>query len=128
MTIRALAARFVDGPHVSAQDRPEKTLNGWLAELEPSQAAELSALLEQPATRTILLGIAEFSPYLFDLIRADGSRFIRLLQCEPEAHLPALIESVSREVFSIKAGRCVSGSQFNSRTSRAASAWIRSNR
>jgi glutamate-ammonia-ligase adenylyltransferase len=99
MTIRALAARFVDGPHVSAPNGPEIILSGWLAELEPSQAAELSALLDQPTARTILLGIAEFSPYLFDLIRNDAARFIRLLQCEPETHLPALIESVSREVF-----------------------------
>jgi [glutamine synthetase] adenylyltransferase / [glutamine synthetase]-adenylyl-L-tyrosine phosphorylase len=99
MTIRALAARFVDGPHVSAPNRPEKILEGWLAELEPSQAAELSTLVAQPAARTILLGIAEFSPYLFDLIRGDAARFIRLLQCEPETHLPALIETTSREVF-----------------------------
>ena len=99
MTIRALAARFVDGPHVSAADGPEKILDGWLAELEPAQAAELNALLDQPAARNILLGIAEFSPYLFDLIRADSSRLIRLLRCEPETYLPTLIESVSREVF-----------------------------
>jgi [glutamine synthetase] adenylyltransferase / [glutamine synthetase]-adenylyl-L-tyrosine phosphorylase len=99
MTIRALAARFVDGPHVSAPNGPEKILSGWLAELEPSQAAELSMLLDQPAAKTILLGIAEFSPYLFDLIRNDAARLIRILQCEPETHLPALIESVSREVF-----------------------------
>jgi glutamate-ammonia-ligase adenylyltransferase len=99
MTIRALAARFVDGPHVSAPNGPDIILSGWLAELEPQQAAELSTLLEQPAARTILLGIAEFSPYLFDLIRNDAARLIRILQCEPETHLPALIESVSREVF-----------------------------
>ena len=99
MTIRALAARFVDGPHVSAPNGSETVLSGWLAELEPSQAAELSTLLDQPAAKTILLGIAEFSPYLFDLIRNDAARLIRILQCEPETHLPALIESVSREVF-----------------------------
>src|SRR6201996_4676698 len=99
MTIRALAARFVDGPHVSAPNGPEAILGGWLAELEPQQAAELSALLEQPAARVILLGIAEFSPYLFDLIRADAARLIRLLQCEPETHLPALIETVSQDVY-----------------------------
>jgi glutamate-ammonia-ligase adenylyltransferase len=99
MTIRALAARFVDGPHVSAPNGPEIVLSGWLAELEPQQAVELSTLLDQPAAKTILLGIVEFSPYLFDLIRNDATRLIRILQCEPETHLPALIESVSREVF-----------------------------
>ena len=48
---------------------------------------------------TILLGIAEFSPYLFDLIRADAARLVRLLNCEPETHLPALIETSSHEVL-----------------------------
>ncbi|MBV9456996.1 MAG: bifunctional [glutamine synthetase] adenylyltransferase/[glutamine synthetase]-adenylyl-L-tyrosine phosphorylase, partial [Bradyrhizobium sp.] len=99
MTIRALAARFVDGPHVSAPNGPEEILEGLVAELEPSQAAELSSLLEQPAAGTILLGIAEFSPYLFDLIRTDAARFIRLLQCEPETHLPLLIEAAAHEVL-----------------------------
>jgi glutamate-ammonia-ligase adenylyltransferase len=103
MTIRALAARFVDGPHVSAPEKAEQILSGWLAELEPAQAAELATLLDRPKAKTILLGIAEFSPYLFDLIRADAARLIRLLQCEPEAHLPALIETTSRDVVAAAA-------------------------
>src|SRR6185503_3366663 len=49
--------------------------------------------------RAILLGIVEFSPYLFDLVRADAARLIRLLACDPEAHLAALIERTAREVF-----------------------------
>jgi glutamate-ammonia-ligase adenylyltransferase len=99
MTIRALAARFVDGPHVSTPDRAEQILLDWLADLEPAQAAELRAQLDRPAVKTILLGIAEFSPYLFDLIRADAARLIRLLKCEPEMHLRALIETTTREVL-----------------------------
>ena len=99
MTIRALAARFVDGPHVSAPDNAENILSGWLADLEPAPSAELAALLDRREARTILLGIAEFSPYLFDLIRADAARLIRLLQCEPETHLAALIETTSREAL-----------------------------
>jgi glutamate-ammonia-ligase adenylyltransferase len=103
MTIRALAARFVDGPHVAAPEKAEQILSGWLAEFEPAQAAELATLLDRPKAKTILLGIAEFSPYLFDLIRADAARLIRLLQCEPEAHLPALIETTSRDVVAAAA-------------------------
>jgi glutamate-ammonia-ligase adenylyltransferase len=44
------------------------------------------------------LGIAEASPYLFDLLRADGARVIRLLGCEPEPHLAQLIERTCRDV------------------------------
>ncbi len=94
-----LAARFVDGPHVSVPDKAERHLADWLADLEPVQRAAISDLVTQfPRARTILLGIAEASPYLFDLVRADGRRTIRLLECEPEKHLARLIETTRREV------------------------------
>ena len=96
---QGLAARFVDGPHVSASSNAEQILSDWLAELEPAQSAALRAVLEQPFASRILLGIAEFSPYLFDLVRADAARLIRLLACDPEPHLASLIEKTTNEVF-----------------------------
>src|ERR1700704_1464717 len=94
-----LAARFVDGPHVAAPDQAEQRLADWLTDLAPEQAAAIADLIARfPRAKTILLGIAEFSPYLFDLVRADAARLIRLLACDPEAHLAQLIESTSRDV------------------------------
>jgi glutamate-ammonia-ligase adenylyltransferase len=94
-----LAARFVDGPHVSAPDQAEQRLADWLTDLAPEQAAAIADLIARfPRAKTILLGIAEFSPYLFDLVRADATRLIRLLACDPEAHLAQLIERTSRDV------------------------------
>jgi glutamate-ammonia-ligase adenylyltransferase len=94
-----LAARFVTGPHVRAPEKAEHRLQDWLAELEPAQAAVIEGLLAQGTARGILLGTAEFSPYLFDLVRADPVRLIRLLRCEPQSHLAGLIETTSRDVF-----------------------------
>src|SRR5829696_1486166 len=99
MNASALAARFVSGPHVTASSNAEQRLGDWLAELEPQQAAEIGAWLDRPFARAILLGIVEFSPYLFDLIRADAARLLRLLACDPEQHLTALIEQTSRDVL-----------------------------
>ena len=99
MNFSALAAQFVSGPHVTASSTAEHRLKDWLAELEPAQAAEIGAWLDRPPARAILLGIAEFSPYLFDLARADAARLIRLLACDPEPHLAALIEKTSRDVL-----------------------------
>jgi len=99
MNASALAARFVSGPHVAANSNAEQRLRDWLTELEPQQAAEIGAWLHRPFARAILLGIVEFSPYLFDLIRADAARLIRLLACDPEPHLAALIEKTSRDVL-----------------------------
>src|ERR1700722_3767816 len=94
-----LAARFVDGPHVSVPDQAEQRLADWLADLEPAlAAATLDLMTRFPRARSILLGIAEASPYLFDLVRADGGRALRLLECEPDEHLAQLIEATCREV------------------------------
>src|SRR5882724_10311794 len=94
-----LAARFVDGPHVAAPDQAEQRLADWLTDLAPEQAAAIADIIVRfPRAKTILLGIAEFSPYLFDLVRADAARLIRLLACDPEAHLAQLIERTSRDV------------------------------
>jgi glutamate-ammonia-ligase adenylyltransferase len=94
-----LAARFVDGPCVSAPDKAEQRLADWLTELAPEQATALDNLVARfPLAKSILLGIAEASPYLFDLVRADGVRALRLLECEPETHLAELIETTCREV------------------------------
>jgi glutamate-ammonia-ligase adenylyltransferase len=94
-----LAARFVDGPHVAAPDRAEQRLADWLTDLTAEQAAAIDELtIRFPLARTILLGIAEASPYLFDLVRADAARLIRLLECEPEPYLTELIEQTCRAV------------------------------
>jgi len=94
-----LAARFVDGPHVSAPDKAEQRLADWLTGVAPEQAAAIEDLIARfPLASTILLGIAEASPYLFDLVRADAARLIRLLECEPEPCLAQLIENTCRDV------------------------------
>ena len=94
-----LAAQFVDGPRAFAPDEARQRLAGWLAELEPAQASAITRLAEQfPHVRAILEGIAEASSYLFDLVRADAARLIRLLECDPELHLAGLIERTSLAV------------------------------
>jgi len=98
---QCLAARFVDGPHVSVPDKAEQRLADWLTDLASEQAAAIDGLIARfPLAKTILLGIAEASPYLFDLVRADGARTIRLLESDPEAHLAGLIDNTCRDVSS----------------------------
>jgi [glutamine synthetase] adenylyltransferase / [glutamine synthetase]-adenylyl-L-tyrosine phosphorylase len=96
---RSLAARFVEGPYVSAPLEAQQRLAGWFADLEPGQVTAIRELAGRfPRVDTILLGIAEASPYLFDLMRANAARLIRLLNCEPEPHLTRLIENTCRDV------------------------------
>ena len=99
VTSTALAARFVDGPRLSAPDQAEQRLADWLTDVAAEHAAAINEVAARfPLARTILLGVAEASPYLFDLVRADAARAIRLLECEPEAYLAQLIEDTCRKV------------------------------
>src|SRR3982074_1247885 len=94
-----LAARFVDGPRVSAPDKAEQRLADWLTDLASEQAAATDGLIARfPRARTILLGIAEASPYLFDLVRADAARAIRVLEWQRDPCRPQLTEKPCRDV------------------------------
>src|SRR6201991_1915184 len=96
---QCLAARFVEGPRLFAPDEAERRLAGWLGDLAPEQAGWIREFADRfPLSRAILEGIAEASSYLFDLMRADGARLIRLLDCDPESHLAELIERTSLAV------------------------------
>lgn len=94
-----LAARFTSGPCVFAHAEAEQILASWLDDLEPEQACALRSIAVQyPHANAILLGIAEASPYLFDLMRMDPARILRVLQAEPELHFPALLEAATQAV------------------------------
>ena len=94
-----LAARFVEGPRLFAPDEAQQRLAGWLGDLAPEQASAIRVSADRfPQAKIILEGIAETSPYLFDLMRADAARLIRLLGCDPDLHLAELIERTSLAV------------------------------
>jgi [glutamine synthetase] adenylyltransferase / [glutamine synthetase]-adenylyl-L-tyrosine phosphorylase len=95
----ALAARLKDAPHLVAPDQAEQRLHDWLSGLAPARSAVIGDLLGLPFAREILLGVVEFSPYLFDLIRADPERLIRHFSCDPDAYLARLIENTAHEVL-----------------------------
>jgi len=94
-----LAARFVEGPRLFTPNEARQRLDSWLADLAPEQASAIrDRATRYPHVGAILQGIAEASPYLFDLMRADAARLLLLLDCEPETHLTELIERTSRGV------------------------------
>jgi [glutamine synthetase] adenylyltransferase / [glutamine synthetase]-adenylyl-L-tyrosine phosphorylase len=68
-------------------------VTAWLAGLEDKGIARsLAALMRahRPLTR-LLRGIAEASPYLWELVQADPARFIRLLESAPDRSLALIL-------------------------------------
>src|ERR1700761_7065928 len=96
----SLAARFVGGPYLADPQKAEQRLDDWLSDLAPDLAAEFKDLLARFATaRRIFAGLAEASPYLFALVRADASRALGVLCCDPDTHLAQLIERSRHSVW-----------------------------
>jgi glutamate-ammonia-ligase adenylyltransferase len=96
----SLLARFVAAPHVSDPDKAERQLSNWLCDLAGDQRAELEGLLARfPFAKRIFAGLAEASPYLFDLVRLNAARTLRILQSDPDSHLAHLIAEARQNVW-----------------------------
>ncbi len=78
-------------PRPSAQGRSQ--LAEWLSSIARTAAGKAvgSIVADHPPLAGLLAGIADAAPYLWDLIRADPARFVRLLGRDPEEGLAALL-------------------------------------
>ena len=78
-------------PHASASGRARAS--EWLASIARTASGKaLKALIDRhPALTSLLDGIAETAPYLWDLVEADPARLLRLLSRNPEEEFAALL-------------------------------------
>jgi [glutamine synthetase] adenylyltransferase / [glutamine synthetase]-adenylyl-L-tyrosine phosphorylase len=96
---RSLAARFVTGPQLFSPDEAERRLSGWLNDLPAGQRSAFDDICAaSPQARTILTSIAEASPYLFDLIRADAARALRVLGADPDRRIAELVAGIRTDM------------------------------
>jgi [glutamine synthetase] adenylyltransferase / [glutamine synthetase]-adenylyl-L-tyrosine phosphorylase len=91
--VRRLAGAM---PRVSAQGRNRSA--EWLSSIAGTAAGKTlkSLVSAQPRLGALLSGIAGTAPYLWDLIRADPARLLRLLTTNPDTELAALLKATQR--------------------------------
>jgi glutamate-ammonia-ligase adenylyltransferase len=90
-----LAARFASGPAVVAASDADVRVARWLDDVASPQREAIAAIIDRyPLARTIVAGIADASPYLFDLLRGNAERAQRVLASDPDRHLADLIDNV----------------------------------
>jgi glutamate-ammonia-ligase adenylyltransferase len=70
----------------------------WLASVAKSAGGKALQLLigEHPPLARLFAGIAEAAPYLWDLVRADPARVLRLLDADPDEEIAALLARTRR--------------------------------
>jgi glutamate-ammonia-ligase adenylyltransferase len=97
----SLAARIRRAPVCSTQAETSETFAGWLAALESDAAQRLRVITKaQPKVVALFDGIAQGSPYLWDLTCADPERLLRVLDADPDRYFPALLDNVMQAIRS----------------------------
>ena len=93
----ALACRLTRAPRLANAAAAQARVAAWLATPVAAAPAAVAALLaETPLARALIEGIADGSPYLWDLVERDGERLLALLQSDPDERLAALIAATVR--------------------------------
>lgn len=93
----ALSTRVSESPRLRASDDAARRFLAWLDDIVADLSAALRVLADENLhLQNTLHGIAESSPYLFDLMRADPERLSRLLRADPDRHIAELIAGVSQ--------------------------------
>ncbi|HKC33228.1 MAG TPA: bifunctional [glutamine synthetase] adenylyltransferase/[glutamine synthetase]-adenylyl-L-tyrosine phosphorylase, partial [Xanthobacteraceae bacterium] len=89
----ALAERLVRAPVLCDPDAARARVAGWLAaQTGPALVRLFDA---HPMARALVEGVADGSPYLWDLIERAEGRLLTLLQSDPDEHLAALLAAAT---------------------------------
>jgi [glutamine synthetase] adenylyltransferase / [glutamine synthetase]-adenylyl-L-tyrosine phosphorylase len=97
---RACFAARIAAPNIPVDEAGRARVDAWLTELAGSDAADaLSGITAaHPPVRALIDAVASFSPYLWDLVRADPARLAALMRSDPDGRLAQLCAAVAAPV------------------------------
>ncbi len=96
----ALLSRIADAPRLAAPKEARARVDAWLAEIARSAAGKaLKRNLDAaPKFAALLAGLAEGSPYLWELASAEPARLQALLDANPDDRFAALLSETAEAV------------------------------
>ncbi len=89
----ALARRMTAKPRLFSPREAAARVDNWLAGIahKPDGKALKRLFAAHAAVKTVVEGLAEESPYLWDLACADPTRLLAILQADPERRLKSIL-------------------------------------
>src|SRR3954447_2454915 len=95
-----LARRIAAAPSLGDPEAARPRVEGWIAEFAETPAGEtLKGLLaNHPIVGALLAGVAEGSPHLWDMARADPERLVAILQGDPDSRFDAILADATRAI------------------------------
>jgi glutamate-ammonia-ligase adenylyltransferase len=88
------AQRIAAAPKLAAPEAAQMRLDDWLSDVEGNPAAGglRRMFAGYPQVRALLLGLADGSPHLWDLVRSPGpERLVDLLESDPDVRFDAIL-------------------------------------
>jgi [glutamine synthetase] adenylyltransferase / [glutamine synthetase]-adenylyl-L-tyrosine phosphorylase len=98
---RALARRLARAPLLADPEASRARVAEWLATPEGALVAPLA--VDHTPVRAVIEGVADGSPYLWDLVERDGARLLAVLQSDPDEHLAELLAATARAMAAVEA-------------------------
>src|SRR5258708_39681161 len=95
---QALASAVTEAPRLADRKASQDRLTEWLSDIGRSAAGKsIKQLIEQaPKTEALLLGLADGSPYLWDLATAEPDRLLAELTAAPHEPLAGPLAESSK--------------------------------
>src|SRR6478735_2555957 len=101
---KSLALALADAPRLMDRKAAQAGVAAWLTEIGRSSAGKALKRLvtATPKLEALLLGLADGSPYLWDLAAAEPERLLSLLNSNPDVHLTELLATAEKAVAATK--------------------------
>src|SRR6476619_297190 len=101
---KPLAIAFAAAPRLTDRKAAHARVAAWLTEIGRSAAGKaLKRLITAaPKLEALLFGLADGSPYLWDLAAAEPDRLLSLLNSNPDVHLVELLATAEQAVAATK--------------------------
>jgi glutamate-ammonia-ligase adenylyltransferase len=112
---KALARRIACAAALSSPQTAAARVDDWLAEIAqmPSGGTLRRLSGEHPALHRLLAGLAEGSPFLWDLVRASPARLASLLEDDPERRFGLILSDARHAVMQASDEAQVNETQVN---------------
>jgi glutamate-ammonia-ligase adenylyltransferase len=93
-----LAERISTAPRPIDTKAAHARLADWVSGLASVEKPFRELLGKNPIVSMLLQSLAESSPFLWDLVRRDPERLLRLLQRDPDRQLAASLSEYGRDI------------------------------
>src|SRR5262249_25771728 len=96
----SLAESIVASPVLSDAKQPRAKVSAWISEIARTAAGKLikDYVSGSPALRALIEGVADGSPYLWELLSGDPARLLAVLEADPEQHFDTLLAGTAAAV------------------------------